>query len=291
MSTPDRDEHTGIETTGHEWDGIKELDNPLPRWWLIVFWASVLFSVGYWIVMPSWPAPPGLQGYTKGIAGNSQRLLVEEDLKTLKTARAPFADRLAGASLKEIEADPELLQFALAAGASAFGNNCATCHGAGAQGAVGYPNLNDDDWLWGGSLAEIRQTIAHGIRAGHDQTRFSQMPAFGRDSILTPAQIGDLVDYVRSLSGQAAPQDAVTRAAPLFAEQCASCHGAEGKGDRAQGAPNLTDQIWLYGGDPESVRLTIANARNSAMPNWSTKLDASTIDALAVYVHQRGGGE
>ena len=291
MTKPEIDSHSGVETTGHEWDGIKELNNPLPRWWLIVFWATVLFSVGYWIFMPSWPAPPGFQGYTRGIAHNNQRLIVQRDIDALKVTRAPFASRLTSASLAEIEADPQLLQFALAAGESAFGNNCATCHGAGAQGARGYPNLNDDDWLWGGSLADIRQTIEHGIRAEDDATRQSQMPAFGRDKILTTAQIADLVEYVRKISGQGADQAAAARAAPVFAENCASCHGADGKGGRSMGAPNLTDHIWLYGGDRQTLTQTITNARRGVMPAWSKKIDPATIAALAVFVHQRGGGE
>jgi cytochrome c oxidase cbb3-type subunit III len=288
---PHVDEHTGVGTTGHEWDGIRELDNPLPRWWLIVFWATAVFAVGYWIFMPSWPAPPGFQGFAPGILHNSQRLIVQKDLATLKAQRAPFANKLASATLPEIEADPALLQFALAAGESAFANTCAPCHGAGAQGARGYPNLNDDDWLWGGKLADIRQTILHGVRAEDDQTRQSLMPAFGRDGLLQPAQINDLVEYVRQLSGQDADAEAVKRAAPLFAANCVACHGAEGKGNRELGAPNLTDGIWLYGSDRATIRETITNARRGVMPAWSTKLDPATIAALAVFVHQRGGGE
>jgi cytochrome c oxidase cbb3-type subunit 3 len=288
---PHIDEHSGVETTGHEWDGIRELDNPLPRWWLIVFYASIAFAVGYWIFMPSWPAPPGFQGFTPGLRHDSQRLIVQRDLDALKVQRAPFANKLASASLTQIEADPALLQFALAAGESAFANNCAPCHGAGAQGARGYPNLNDDDWLWGGKPDDIRQTILHGIRAEDDQTRQSQMPAFGRDGLLRPAQINDLVEYVRHLSGQDADAGAVKRAAPLFADNCASCHGPEGKGGRSVGAPNLTDGIWLYGGDRATIRETLTNARRGVMPAWSAKLDPATIAALAVFVHQRGGGE
>jgi cytochrome c oxidase cbb3-type subunit 3 len=288
---PETDQETGVETTGHEWDGIKELDNPLPRWWLIIFWATILISIVYWIFMPSWPAPPGGKGYLHGLSGNSERLNVARDLATLKASRSGFATKLAGATLEEIEADPDLLQFALASGESAFANNCATCHGSGAAGARGYPNLNDDDWLWGGKIADIRQTIRHGIRSGDANERLSQMPAFGRDGLLAPAQINDLVEYVRSISGQEADAAAVARAKPVFAAQCAQCHGPEGKGDRSQGAPNLTDGIWLYGGDRDTLRATITNARQGVMPAWAGRLDEATIAALAVYVHERGGGE
>jgi cytochrome c oxidase cbb3-type subunit 3 len=288
---PETDQETGVETTGHEWDGIKELDNPLPRWWLILFWATIAFAVIYWILMPSWPAPPGLQGYLHGLSGNSERRNVARDLEALKVQRSAFATKLAGATLEEIEANPDLLQFALAAGESAFANNCATCHGSGAAGARGYPNLNDDDWLWGGTLSAIRQTIQHGVRSGDPKERLSQMPAFGRDGLLTPAQINDLVEYVRSISGQDADAAAVARAKPVFAAQCTQCHGPEGKGDRSQGAPNLTDGIWLYGGDRDTLRATITNARQGVMPAWAGRLDDATIAALAVYVHERGGGE
>ena len=292
MSSPKKiDDATGVETTGHEWDGIEELNNPLPRWWLIVFWASVAVAVVYWIFMPAWPALPGFQGYTHGLSGNSERRNVDRDIAALKASRSQYADRLAGASLSEIEADPSLLQFALAAGESAFGDNCASCHGSGAAGAKGYPNLNDDDWLWGGTLADIRQTIQHGIRSEDSQARFSQMPAFGRDGVLTGAQIGDLVEYVRSLSGLEADGAAVARGVPLFAENCASCHGADAKGGRSFGAPNLTDGIWLYGADRDTLRATITNARQGVMPAWAGRLDPATIAALSIYVHQRGGGE
>lgn len=292
MSSPKKiDDVTGIETTGHEWDGIQELNNPLPRWWLILFWACVAIAVVYWIFMPAWPALPGFQGYTHGLTNNSERRNVDRDIAVLKASRAVYADRLANASLKEIEDDPALLQFALAAGEAAFGDNCATCHGSGAAGAKGYPNLNDDDWLWGGTLADIRRTIEHGIRSPDPDARTSQMPAFGRDGILTAAQINDLVEYVRSLSGLEADAAASGRGAPLFAENCVACHGADGKGGREFGAPNLTDGIWLYGGDRDTLRATITNARQGVMPNWGARLDAATIAALSVYVHQRGGGE
>ena len=288
---PEIDEYSGVETTGHEWDGIKELNNPLPRWWLIIFYACIAFAVIYWVLMPAWPALPGMQGYTKGTRHYSDRESVAKDLAALDAQRAEYATRLVGAPLSVIESDPQLQDFALEAGRSAFANNCATCHGAGAQGAFGYPNLNDDDWLWGGTLADIRHTLEVGVRSTSEQTRTSQMPSFGKDGLLTQAQIGDLVEYVVHLSGREADAQAVARAQPIFEQQCAQCHGADGKGLRTGGAPNLTDGIWLYGSDRKTIRETIFNSRRGVMPAWSGRLDPMTLDALAVYVHSLGGGE
>ncbi len=282
------DEVTGTETTGHEWDGIKELDTPMPRWWLYIFYITIAWSVLYMILMPAWPL---LDSYTKGILGQSDRLTVAQDLNDLKAERQVFTDRLVGRPIEEIAADEGLQAFALAAGQSAFGDNCATCHGSGAQGFEGYPNLNDDVWLWGGTLEDIRYTLLYGIRSGHEQARFSLMPSFGRDGLLTEAQIRDVVEYVLQLSGQDADAAAAARAAETWETQCGFCHGPDGKGMQALGSPNLTDAEWLYGGDRETLYNTIWFARNSVMPYWSDRLDESTINALAIYVHSLGGGE
>lgn len=282
------DATTGTETTGHEWDGIKELNTPLPRWWLWVLYATIIWSVGYWVFYPAWPT---LTGYTQGVLNQSQRDDVAKAVQALKSERAELGQKLAAASLDQIEADPNLLQFAREAGKSAFGDNCATCHGSGAQGFKGYPNLNDDVWLWGGKLEDIKQTLTVGVRSTHPDTRISLMPAFGRDKLLEPAQINDLTEYVVSLSGGKANAQAVGRATQLYTEQCASCHGADGKGLREFGAPNLTDREWLYGGTREEIKAQIVNARNGVMPTWGQRLDPITIDALAVYVHSLGGGE
>lgn len=282
------DATSGTETTGHEWDGIKELNTPLPRWWLWVFYATVIWSVGYWVLYPAWPT---LTGYTQGLLNQSQRDDVANAVLALKSAREEQGRLLANASLEQIEADPNLFQFAREAGRSAFGDNCATCHGSGAQGFKGYPNLNDDVWLWGGKLDDIKRTLVVGIRSTHPETRLSQMPAFGRDKLLEPAQIDDLVEYVVGLSGGKADAPAVARATQLYTEQCASCHGADGKGLREFGAPNLTDKEWLYGGSREDIKAQIVNARGGVMPAWGSRLDPVTIDALAVYVHSLGGGE
>jgi cytochrome c oxidase cbb3-type subunit 3 len=284
----EKDAHSGVETTGHEWDGITELDNPLPRWWLWIFYATIVWSIGYWVVMPAWPL---LTDYTRGVLGHSQRQIVASDIEALKAARAGYGEKLTTVSLAEIESDPALQEVALAWGKSAFGDNCATCHGAGGGGAKGYPNLNDDVWLWGGKLDDIRLTLMVGIRSAHPEARQSQMPAFGTDGILEPAQIRDLSQYVMSLSGRSTDTEGVSRATQLFADNCAACHGPEGKGNREFGAPNLTDAEWLYGGDQATIQETITKARGGVMPTWAGRLDGPTINALAVYVHSLGGGE
>jgi cytochrome c oxidase cbb3-type subunit 3 len=289
----DIDEVSGVETTGHTWDGIKELNNPLPRWWLYVFYASIVWAIGYMIFMPAIPALPGTSmTNTPGLRGHSDRAIVAEQVQALNTERAAAASRLVTASLSEIETDMSLQQFAMAMGESAFGDNCATCHGAGGRGAKGYPMLADDIWLWDGTLDGIEYTLRHGIRHNEDpDTRRNSMPAFGRDGLLTPKEIDDLVHYVVDLSGREADQAAVSRAAPIYATQCVSCHGADGKGNRQLGAPNLTDHEWLFGGEPRDIQQTIYSARNAHMPAWQGRLDDPTIKALAVYVHSLGGGE
>ena len=289
--SPEVDSHSGVETTGHEWDGIKELNNPLPRWWRFVFWASVVASVVYWVLMPAWPALPGMQGHTSGVLGQSDRATVSADVDAAKADRAALGARLAPMDAASILKDAELSQLALGLGESAFGDSCATCHGAGGRGAKGYPRLADDVWLWGGSLNEIEQTIKFGIRSGHVQERTKEMPAFGRDAFLTAVQIDDLVQFVRSASRQEADAAAAARGEPLFQANCASCHGADARGDRTQGAPNLTDEEWLYGGDVATLRRTIYGPRNGVMPAWTDRLDPATVRALAIYVHALGGGE
>ncbi len=274
-------------TTGHEWDGITEYNKPLPRWWLWTFYATVLWSIGYWIAMPAWPL---VEGYTRGVLGYSQRTVVAERLAESRAMQARYVERIAAASLEEIQADPELLSFALAGGRSAFAVNCSQCHGSGAEGAVGYPNLNDDDWLWGGSLEEIAFTIRHGVRNESDEdARFNEMPAYGRDELLEPGQIEAVVRYTMSLSsGEGAAAEG--EGAELFAEECATCHGEDGKGIMELGAPDLTDAIWLYGGSYESVRAQVENARSGVMPGWSGRLTPEAIKQLAIYVHSLGGG-
>jgi cytochrome c oxidase cbb3-type subunit 3 len=290
MWKPEVDAHSGVDTTGHEWDGIKELNNPLPRWWLWTFYITIVWSIAYWVLMPSWP---GLTGYLKGLRNHSERANVAAALEDLKESRGAAMRRLASIqTVGEVEGDPELLQYTLAAGQSLFGDNCATCHGAGGQGFPGYPNLNDDSWLWGGSFSEITQTIRYGVRSGHEKARMSIMQAYGRDGVFTSDQISDLTDYVLSLSGGSAADDEdAVRAKATFTQVCAACHGVDAKGSQALGAPDLTDAISLYGGDRQTVRETLMNGRGGVMPAWTERLSDEQINALAVYVHSLGGGE
>jgi cytochrome c oxidase cbb3-type subunit 3 len=289
--TKDVDAVSGTATTGHEWDGIKELNTPMPRWWLYLFYACIVWSIGYWVVYPAWPTATS---YTAGLFGWSSREAVVADLAGLKTIRGPMAEKLAGASLTAIAADPLLIEFARAQGRPAFADNCAPCHGSGGAGGRGYPNLNDDDWLWGGKLDAIAQTIKVGIRSTDPDTRSGNagMPAFGRDKLLTPAEIGTVADFVRSLSGLPADgKPDLAAGKKLFADNCAACHGDDGKGNREVGAPNLADRIWLYGSDKATIVEGLINGRTGVMPAWGARLDASTQKALAVYVHSLGGGE
>lgn len=276
------------ETTGHEWDGIQELNKPLPKWWLYVFYATIVWSIGYWLLMPSWPL---LSSYTKGWLGYSQRARVADQLEASRAAKAEYRDKIAASDLAAINADPELLRFALAGGEAAFGDNCAPCHGRGAQGAFGYPNLRDDSWLWSGTLDGIQQTIMHGIRADDPKTRTSAMPAFGKTGLLPPAQINDVAEYVLSLSGGAQDQQAAERGAAIFAKNCVVCHGPQAKGDQKLGAPDLADELWLYSGDKATIVATIHGGRSGLMPTWVNRLDPETIKELSIYVHALGGGE
>jgi len=288
MSEKEVDEISGTQTTGHEWDGIKELDTPMPRWWLGILYATIVWAIGYWLVYPAWP---GIGSYTHGMLDHSQRDEVTANVAALKVARAGHEQMLTKASLADIQKDPDLLQFAMAEGKAAFGDNCVPCHGAGGQGAHGYPNLNDDVWLWGGKLTDIEHTITVGVRSTSPDTRESQMPAFGRDGVLKPGQINDLAEYVVHLSGRPADAGAVRRATPLFADNCASCHGAAGKGNRTFGAPNLTDNEWEYGSARQDIQDQIWNGHGGVMPTWAGRLSPAEIRALAVYVHNLGGGE
>lgn len=283
------DHVTGMETTGHEWDGIKELNTPLPRWWLILFYACIAFAAAYWVLMPAWPTT---SGYTHGLLDHSARDDAAAGIKALGQARAAKERALTHETLKQIEANPDLLQFALAEGRAAFGDNCAPCHGSGAQGAHGYPNLNDDVWIWGGTLDDIQHTITVGVRSTSPDTRQSQMPAFGRDGILPAAQIDTLTRYVLHLRGHAVQAAIVSRGAKLFAENCSACHGAKGKGNRGFGAPDLTvREGWLYGDRLEDIHDQIWNGHGGVMPTWGGRLSPETIKSLAIYVHSLGGGE
>lgn len=288
MARGKRDTVQEPETTGHEWDGIYELNKPLPKWWLYIFYATIIWSIGYWILMPSWPL---LSSYTKGLLGYSQREKLAEQIEAARAAKSVYREKIAASDLAEIKEDPELRRFADAGGAAAFGDNCAPCHGRDAQGASGYPNLRDDFWLWGGTLDGIQETILYGIRADHPKTRGGEMPGFGRTGALSEAQVGDVTEYVLSLSGRGDDAEAAGRGAKIYADNCALCHGPEGKGNQQLGSPDLTDELWLYGDDKATIVATIYEGRAGMMPAWVDRLDPETIKELAIYVHSFGGGE
>jgi cytochrome c oxidase cbb3-type subunit 3 len=280
------DEPTGTETVGHEWDGIEELNTPLPRWWLWTFYACILFSLGYVIAYPAWPL---IDRGTEGVLGWTSRGQLAGEMEAEARRRDPFLAALAQVPVERIAEDEGMMRAAVAGGRAAFKVNCVQCHGSGAAGSEGYPNLNDDDWLWGGDLKAIEYTLVHGVRqpdvAG---TRMSLMPAFGRDGILTPAQVSQVSDFVLSLSG---PERASPAGAELYAANCAVCHGPTGEGNRTFGAPNLVDAIWLYGRSKAQVARQVTEGRNGVMPAWGGRLDPVTIKMLAAYVHSLGGGE
>jgi cytochrome c oxidase cbb3-type subunit 3 len=284
----EKDEVSGTETTGHEWDGIKELNTPLPKWWIYTFYATIAWAVVYFVLYPSWPT---LWSHTAGALGYSSRTEVAANLDELRAQRAPMLSRIAAASLEEIRGAPDLLNFAIVGGRAAFADNCVPCHRAGGAGGPGYPNLAADVWRWGGTLADIHQTITYGVRNANDRSRTSQMPRFGVDGVLTAAQIQDVAEFVLSLTSRAEDQTRVARGAAVFAENCVACHGEHGQGNHEFGAPPLNTAIWLYGGDRASVLQSITYGRAGSMPDWSARLDPTTIKMLAVYVHALGGGQ
>lgn len=284
---PRVDEPTGTEFVGHEWDGIQELNTPLPRWWLLTFYACIIWAIGYTIMYPAWPM---ISRATAGVTGWTSHGQLAEEMKAQQAKRAPIIAAIAATPIEDLPAKPQLMNAAIEGGRAAFKVNCVQCHGSGAAGSKGYPNLNDDDWLWGGDLKTIRYTIENGIRnPDHAATRQSQMPAFG--GILSDAEVAAVVAHVRHISGQRPASPLTQKGAQVFANNCAVCHGPEGKGGRQVGAPNLTDGIWLYGGDTATLTETVLKARQGVMPRWGHKLDAATVTMLAAYVHSLGGGE
>lgn len=291
MAKPLKKEVRQVETTGHSWDGIEEYNNPLPRWWVWVFYATIVWGIGYTIAYPAWPL---ITQATPGLLGASTRADVAAEIASVDAANAAIKEKLVAADLNAIGADPELAGYAERAGAAVFRTNCAQCHGSGAAGfeGKGYPNLLDDDWLWGGTMEDIHLTITHGIRNTTDpDARYSQMPAFGVDGILDETQIAQVAEHVLAISGQEHDAGLAAEGATIYADNCAACHMEDGSGDRTQGAPRLTDAIWLYGGSREKIIETVTKARFGVMPNWNERLTEDEIRAVAFYVHGRGGGE
>jgi cytochrome c oxidase cbb3-type subunit 3 len=284
------DKHSGVETTGHEWDGLKELNNPAPRWWMWVFLATVIWAFGYWVVYPAWPT---LTGHTEGNLGWTQYKKLEGEQAEILARKEKYVSKIDSSSLQEIRNSSEVFEFARQAGESLFKDNCATCHQIGGAGAKGYPNLNDDDWIWGGTLEEIKTTLNHGIRAGDENTRVSAMPAFGKDGILQQADINKVTQYVLSLSGKNTDtnQDKIASGKQIYADNCVSCHGEKGEGNKDVGAPNLSDAIWLKAEGAEEIAGFISNPKMGVMPNWAGRLNDSQIKMLTIYVHSLGGGK
>jgi cytochrome c oxidase cbb3-type subunit 3 len=280
------DELSGVETTGHEWDGIRELNNPMPRWWVWTFYATIVWSIGYAVAYPAWPM---ITDATRGMLGYSSRQELADSVKSAADAQKVFADKIAATPVAEIPKDAELLQFAINGGDAAFKVNCITCHGSGAMGRASYPNLNDNDWLWGGTLDQIYQTIQVGIRSEHPDTRTSEMPAFM--DMLDAAQTKQVAAYVVSLTGTPSDAGLVEPGKQLFADNCASCHGEKAEGNKELGAPSLADAIWLKVEGEEAIAAQISSPKHGVMPAWAERLSDTTIKELAVYVHSLGGGE
>lgn len=272
-------------TTGHDWDGIQEYNVPAPRWWLIVWILCIVWSIGYWFFYPTWPTP---SGNSRGSLGWTQQSQLDESQQEIIERKNIYLKKFNKSSFKQIQNNPELMEFALRGGRAAFKENCAGCHGTDAAGAKGFPNLNDDDWLWGGKVSDIYKTLLYGIRSGHDKARFSQMPSFGLDEVLTRQDIKDVAEYVLSLSDRAKYNK---KGEKIFKANCVACHGYNAKGNKNLGAPNLTDHIWLYGDDKSDLFYTIFYSRAGVMPYWKDRLDDSTIRQLSLYVHSLGGGE
>lgn len=286
MANREKDDVTGTETTGHEWDGIKELDTPLPRWWLWTFYATIVVAAVWWVLYPSWPT---LSSYWPGLLETNARKELQADLAVREAERAQWVAKFQAMSVEDIAQDGELLNYAMAGGKAIFADNCAPCHGSQGSGAPGYPVLADDAWLWGGTLNAIETTIRYGIRSTHEDTRMSDMPVFGAD-YLERADIRDVAQYVLSLSGGGENHDAAERGEDIFEEECAACHGEDGEGLKAMGAPRLNDGIWLYGGTQEDVIAQISKPKHGVMPAWQGRLDDVSIKQVTVYVHGLGGG-
>jgi cytochrome c oxidase cbb3-type subunit 3 len=285
----EKDLISGQNTTGHEWDGIKELDTPAPKWWLYSFYACIVFGIGQFVLYPSIPYG---KGYFHGLLGYSSREAVDAEVAKVVAQRKGSMDKIAAASFDAIKADPALLEVAMTSGRITFAENCQPCHGAGGGGSPGYPALAAGAWIWGGKLADIQQTVTHGIRSADPDARQSAMPRFGADGALKPAEIEAVADYVwGTFYGHPATGKDVSAGAKLFAENCAACHGEKGEGNREMGAPQLASQVHLFGNTRETIVNQVNLPHQGMMPNWSVRLDPATIKAVTLYVHALGGGE
>jgi cytochrome c oxidase cbb3-type subunit 3 len=284
MAVEERDPFTGHLTTGHEWNGIKELNTRVPRAVYFFLIVTFLFSVGYWLLMPAWPIGTS---YTKGLLGIDQRNVVADSLKHAALDRATWTERIEKADYATIQQDAGLMADVRGTGHTLFGDNCAACHGLDAKGGKGFPNLTTAAWLWGGTPDAIAETIRVGINATHPETRVAQMLAFGRDGMLQRADIDNLVAFVRSLSNPVPNEVAakqVETGKALFATNCASCHGDNAKGSTDLGAPDLTDANWIYGGDVQSIHTSIWGGRQGHMPSWEARLSDLDRKILTLYL-------
>jgi len=284
MADMEKDPLSGKETTGHEWDGLKELNTPLPKWWLYTLYATILWAIGYWIIYPAWPS---LTDYTKGVLGYSSRAELAETMDRVRDSRSAWMARFETTAVGDIKKDAELFTYAAAGGRAIFADNCAPCHAAGGSGGAGYPSLADDDWIWGGDIDSIYTTIRFGARGNHDDTRTSDMPAFGTDEILDEQDIAAVADHVLSLTGGPANGQGER----VYADQCAACHGEAGTGNMDLGAPNLADAIWLYGDSRDAVIAQVAAPKHGVMPAWEGRIDPVSLKQVAIYVHSLGGGQ
>jgi cytochrome c oxidase cbb3-type subunit III len=288
MSDKEIDDVTGTATTGHEWDGIKELNTPLPRWWLWTFYGCIAFAIGYSVVYPAWPM---ISSATPGVIGYSSRAELDKDLAAATAAQGDLIAQIAATPVADILNDAELARFATAGGKSLFKVYCSQCHGTGATGSVGYPNLNDDEWIWGGTIDQIHTTLTHGVRSEADpDTKFNMMPNFGADELLTSEEIDAVAKEVASYSGIEGGATS-PEGMQLFADNCAACHGEKGEGLPELGGPSLTDQIWLYQGTVDGIKAQLNQSRHGVMPAWGVRLGDSAVKQLAVYVHGLGGGQ
>lgn len=289
MGVEDVDPVTGRKTTGHEWNGITELDTPVPRGVLIFLIVTHIFAVLWWFLMPTWPLG---STYTKGLLGIDQRTAVAEAVAAARTTRAPWVNAIESSSFEEIRSNKQLMTVVNKVGRQLFGDNCAVCHGADGKGRSNYPDLTDDEWLWGGEPEKIEETMRAGINASHPDSRIAQMPSFGRDGVLDRAQVTNVANYVYSLSHPAysTPQnvESIEAGREIFLTTCAACHGEEAQGNRDVGAPNLTDGSWLYGGDLQTIINSVHGGRQGHMPTWNERLSPAEIKLLALYVHSMG---